>query len=148
MSLEVFALNESHRTAWQPLAEGYKEFYKTVTSKDEYEVAWCKLMSGTEVHGLGASADGEMVGFAHYLFHTSTWAPKICYLQDMFTAPHARGRGIARELIREVADRARAAGAVRYYWLTQESNAVARVLYDRVAKFNGFIRYDYSLNDA
>jgi len=28
---------------------------------------------------------------------------------------------------------------------TQEDNARARLLYDKVARFNGFIRYDYPL---
>ena len=145
MNVEVFSLNQHHRHDWQPLAEGYKAFYKTPTSSQEYESAWSKLMAGTEVHGLGASVNGELVGFAHFLFHSSTWAQKVCYLQDLFTAPQARGHGVARALIHEVARQARVAGAVRYYWLTQENNAVARVLYERLARYNGFIRYDFAL---
>lgn len=35
---------------------------------------------------------------------------------------------------------------MRYYWLTQGSNAQARILYDKVARFAGYIRYDYSLD--
>ena len=34
-------------------------------------------------------------------------------------------------------------GADRFYWHTQESNARARLLYDQVARFTGFIRYGY-----
>ena len=41
---------------------------------------------------------------------------------------------------------AKARGCGRYYWQTQETNIVARQLYDRLAKFNGFIRYDYPLS--
>jgi GNAT superfamily N-acetyltransferase len=67
----------------------------------------------------------------------------VCYLQDLFTVPEARGRGVARALIAHVAEAARAAGARRYYWLTQEHNTTARALYDRVAAFHGFIRYDH-----
>jgi len=44
-----------------------------------------------------------------------------------------------------VAEAARERGATRYYWHTQEDNARARVLYDKVARFNGFIRYVYPL---
>ncbi|HEY9359996.1 MAG TPA: GNAT family N-acetyltransferase, partial [Xanthobacteraceae bacterium] len=29
----------------------------------------------------------------------------------------------------------------RVYWLTQESNAVARALYDKLAERSGFIQY-------
>lgn len=67
------------------------------------------------------------------------------YLQDLYTSEDARGSGVARALIQAVAFRAREAGASRYYWLTQENNAVARVLYEKVAKHNGFIRYDFPL---
>ena len=145
MSIEITRLRADDRARWEVLSRGYKAFYKTPTSSQEYESAWNKLMAGTEVHGVGASVNGELVGFAHFLFHSSTWAQKVCYLQDLFTAPQARGHGVARALIQEVARQARAAGAVRYYWLTQENNAVARVLYERLARYNGFIRYDFAL---
>lgn len=69
----------------------------------------------------------------------------VRYLQDLYTSEEARGVGVARALIQEVASRARKAGASRCYWLTEESNAVARVLYEKVAKYNGFIRYDFPL---
>ena len=36
-------------------------------------------------------------------------------------------------------------GASRYYWQTKQDNARARALYDKLARFRGFIRYDYSL---
>jgi hypothetical protein len=36
-------------------------------------------------------------------------------------------------------------GADRFYWHTQEHNATARLLYDQVARFTGFIRYAYPL---
>ena len=84
---------------------------------------------------------------AHFLFHTTIWAPQACYLQDLFTAPEARGKGVGRALIEAVAQEARKHGVKRYYWLTQEHNAVARVLYDKVARFNGFIRYEFPLED-
>ena len=127
------------------LARGYKEFYATPTTDEEYEAAWRRLLAGDGAFGLGAKVDGELVGIAHFLFHTSTWAPTVCYLQDLFTAPASRGRGVARLLIEAVAERARSRGATRFYWLTQEHNATARALYDRVARYRGFIRYDYPL---
>lgn len=143
--LLVRPLLASDRAAWEPLARGYKIFYNTPTSDAEFDAAWQRLMTGRAVHGLGAWLNGELVGIAHFLFHASTWAECTCYLQDLFTAPEVRGRGVARALIEAVAGRAAAQGAARYYWLTQEHNATARALYDRVAKFNGFIRYDHPL---
>jgi GNAT superfamily N-acetyltransferase len=62
-------------------------------------------------------------------------------LQDLFTAEHARGGGVGRKLIEAVYERAKAAGGSRVYWLTQEANATARALYDKLAERSGFIQY-------
>jgi GNAT superfamily N-acetyltransferase len=145
MTLEIVPLRPSHRARWDALARGYKHFYETTASDAEYDRAWQRLLAGEGIHGLGAEIDGRLVGIAHYLFHKSVWAETVCYLQDLFVEPEARGRGAARALIEAVAADARERGAARYYWQTRESNATARALYDRVAKFNGFIRYEYPL---
>lgn len=70
-----------------------------------------------------------------------------CYLQDLFTIPEARGRGVGRSLIEYVYERAAEAGAGRVYWLTHESNRPGRLLYDRVAENAGFIQYRKNLDN-
>jgi GNAT superfamily N-acetyltransferase len=143
----ITPLNSSDRMRWEVLARGYKSFYETPTTDEEYQQAWQRLMADDVVHGVGASMDGRLVGIAHYLFHGSVWADTNCYLQDLFTDPKVRRSGVASALIQEVAARARARGASRYYWLTKETNAPARAVYDRVAKYLGFIRYDFPLGE-
>jgi GNAT superfamily N-acetyltransferase len=49
---------------------------------------------------LGRGSTGRLVGIAHFLVHASTTSPDACYLQDLFTAPEARGKGVGRALIR------------------------------------------------
>jgi GNAT superfamily N-acetyltransferase len=141
----ITPLKSSDRMRWEVLARGYKSFYETPTTDEEYQQAWQRLMADDVVHGLCASVDGQLVGIAHYLFHGSVWADTNCYLQDLFTDPKVRRSGVGSTLIREVAARARARGASRYYWLTKETNAPARAVYDRVAQHLGFIRYDFPL---
>lgn len=143
IQLTVEPLCTDDRSAWQLLAQGYKDFYQTPTLDIEFDTTWQRLLKQDNVFGLGAKLDGQLVGIAHYLFHTTVWAPRSCYLQDLFTAQEARGRGVARALIEAVAERARAEGADRFYWSTQESNTSARELYDKLARYRGFIRYDY-----
>jgi GNAT superfamily N-acetyltransferase len=142
-SPRIGPLAPEDRAGWEPLARGYKEFYKTETSGAEYDAAWSRILARGDVFGIGAKVDGKLVGIAHYLFHASAWADRVCYLQDLFVAPEARGQGIARALIEAVAEAAREGNAARCYWHTQERNATARALYDRVGRFRGFIRYDY-----
>jgi GNAT superfamily N-acetyltransferase len=144
--LQIAPLAPGDREAWEPLARAYKDFYRTPTSDAEFGAAWARILSRETVFGLGARQDGELLGIVHYVFHASAWHDRVCYLQDLFVAPRARAKGIARALIHAVAREAAEAGAVRCYWLTQEHNATARALYDKVARFNGFIRYDYPMS--
>lgn len=77
--------------------------------------------------------------------HANTSGPDVCYLQDLFTAADVRGRGVARALIEAVVEFARERGCGRVYWMTHETNATARLLYDKVADNRGFIRYQIDL---
>jgi GNAT superfamily N-acetyltransferase len=90
-----------------------------------------------------SSSSGEqLVGLTHYLYHRSTTRLELtCYLQDLFTAPEHRGRGIGRALIEGVCVRAKVDGIRRVYWQTHESNSTGRRLYDQVARHHGFIVY-------
>lgn len=131
------------RETWLELWQGYQRFYETHIADEVTALTWSRLLtSDGPVRGLGAEADGRLVGIAHYLFHPSSWTRgDYCYLQDLFVTDEARGRGAARALIEAVAEAARAAGAARTYWLTHESNDRARALYDRIAARTGFIQY-------
>lgn len=144
--IEITALRPTDREAWGVLSKAYKTFYETVLPESNYEATWRRLMAREGIDGLGARLDGRLVGIAHYLFHASIWMPDICYLQDLYVDESVRGRGVARALIEAVAQAARERGAPRFYWQTKQNNATARALYDKVARFNGFIRYDYPLD--
>ena len=143
--IEIRPLSPADRARWEVLARGYKTFYQTPLPDEEYEKTWQRLMAARDVFGFGGYLHGELVGIAHYMFHTGAWTPDHCYLQDLFVNEAARGHGVARALIEAVAEAARERGATRYYWLTHETNSSARLLYDKVAHYRGFIRYDYPL---
>jgi GNAT superfamily N-acetyltransferase len=143
--IEIGPLRPADRDAWEVLARGYKAFYRDPMPDEAYEVTWQRLAAGTELHGLGARLDGRLVGIAHYFFHSAFWSGEACYLQDLFVDDAVRGHGAGRALIEGVAAAARDRGADRYYWHTQADNAQARVLYDKVARYSGFIRYAYPL---
>jgi GNAT superfamily N-acetyltransferase len=132
---------------WLPLWASYNAFYgrsgPTALPLAITETTWARFFDATEpVRALVAESDARLVGLAHYLFHRSTTCIEpVCYLQDLFTVATLRGKGIGRRLIEEVAGQARTAGATRLYWLTHESNATARGLYEKLAQFSGFIVY-------
>jgi GNAT superfamily N-acetyltransferase len=139
------------RARWAELWRGYLDFYETRLPPEMYAHTWQRLIAvESPIRGLGARLGGSaapLVGIVHYLFHAHAWTTKeVCYLQDLFVDGAVRGQGCGRSLIEAVAARARERGCHRLYWATKEDNAAARSLYDRIARFNGFIRYDYALD--
>jgi GNAT superfamily N-acetyltransferase len=141
--ITIRPLARADRAQWEPLWQGYLAFYKTSVPDDVTDLTFARFFDDAEpMHALVAERDGEIVGIVHYIFHRSTWTKgPYCYLQDLFTAERARGGGVGRKLIEAVYERAKAEGASRVYWLTQESNATARALYDKLADRPGFIQY-------
>lgn len=131
------------RPAWDELWRGYLRFYRSRLEPEVTELTWTRLLDpAVQPHGLVAEQDGRLVGFAHYLFHPSTWSiSSYCYLEDLFTAREERGRGVGRALIEAVYAAADAAGAASVYWHTQEFNADGRALYDTLAQPTSFIVY-------
>jgi GNAT superfamily N-acetyltransferase len=133
----------SERAAWEPLWQGYLQFYQSSQSKEATDETWRRIHDPKEpMFALGAFVDGKMLGLVQYLFHRSFWTTgDYCYLQDLFVANDTRGLGLGRALIEAVYAKAKAAGASRVHWLTKEDNAQARLLYDNIADRSGFIQY-------
>lgn len=143
--ISIVKLAQEDRSDWEQLFRGYLDFYDMSLADAALARAWEAFARDDVMHALGAKLDGRLAGIVHFLEHASTTAADVCYLQDLFTAPQARGRGIGRALIDAVLDAARARGCSRVYWMTHESNATAIRLYDQVATNSGFIRYQIAL---
>ena len=133
--------------AWLPLWDGYNAFYgragDTALPLAITKATWQRFFDPAEpVFALVAELDGQLLGLAHYLFHRSTTRIELtCYMQDLFTLQAARGQGVGRALIEGVYAAAHVHGVKRVYWQTHETNAVGRLLYDKVAAHSGFIVY-------
>ncbi|AIR03338.1 GCN5 family acetyltransferase [Cedecea neteri] len=143
--VDVRPLTADDREAWQALWQGYLTFYDAQISDNVTDLTWQRMLNEQEpVRGLGAfDEQGNMLGFTHFLYHRSTWsATQYCYLEDLFAAPQARGKGVGRALIEAVRQHAEANNSSRLYWHTHETNATAQTLYDKVAQKSGFIKYE------
>jgi GNAT superfamily N-acetyltransferase len=136
-------VSASERAGWEPLWKGYLDFYETVLPAATYDATWARLQDASEpMFVLGAYVDGRLAGIVHYLYHRSCWTVgNYCYLQDLFVAQDSRKLGLGRALIEAVYEVAKKEGASRVYWLTHETNATARTLYDRLADRPSFIQY-------
>lgn len=142
MTTTVRPLRAEDEVAWRPLWRGYLEFYKSDLPEEITALTWRRLLQGDPQIGFGAFDGGRMIGLAHCTFHPSTWSKTgYFYLEDLFVAPEVRGSGAGRALIEAVYADADRRGATRVYWHTQESNATARRLYDRLASLSEFVQY-------
>jgi GNAT superfamily N-acetyltransferase len=128
---------------WRGLWAQYVSFYRSTVSEETTAATWKRILDPqTTVHALVAEKDGQLIGFTNYVFHESTWDTRpICYLQDLYVDPKARGGGAAKKLILACEEEAKAGGAFRLYWQTQEYNAPARSLYDTIVPRSSFIVY-------
>jgi GNAT superfamily N-acetyltransferase len=145
--LLIRAADKNDFAQWKVLWDGYNAFYgrkgPTALPDTVTNMTWSRFFDGYEpIQALVAEHSGQLLGLAHFLFHRTTISiESICYLQDLFTAEAARGKGVGRALIKEVYQRAKDAGCSRVYWHTHETNATAMRLYNKVAEKPGFVVY-------
>lgn len=77
-----------------------------------------------------AEADGAPIGFALFFHSFSTWTGRRgLYLEDLYVAPAARGRGIGTALLRHLAALALERGCARFEWSVLDWNADAIAFY-------------------
>lgn len=102
--ISISKLELSDRGVWEALFRAYIDFYQRAEPPEMYERAWREFQADTHLHAFGAKLDGRLVGITHFFVHPNTSGPDVCYLQDLFTAPDVRGKGVARALIAAVVD--------------------------------------------
>ncbi|WP_168406586.1 GNAT family N-acetyltransferase [Acinetobacter indicus] len=114
-AISIVPLAQTSQPQWQALWVGYQAFYQTKLSDELSAHTWQRLTSAESAH---------MYGFAALLE------------QQMVGFVH---------VIEQVYMEAKKRQCDRVYWLTQEANQTAQILYDKVAHKTGFIQYKQSL---
>ena len=127
--LQIRPLEPSDFPDWLPLWDGNNMGQRDQALTTE---TWARLTDKNyPVHGLGAFQDGKLCGLLHYILHPTTGAIEpVCYMQDVYVDPDARGNGIAKTMIRELAQIGREKKWARMYWIAQSDNESAQKLYN------------------
>ena len=144
MSVSVRPVAAGDEPAWRALWAGYNEFYAVKLTGAVTDATWARLLdSASAVHGFVAEgAPGAVIGFCNYVLHPKTWSDRpVCYLEDLFVAPSARGTGAGRAMMDHLIAAAKAEGWCQVYWVTRRDNDVARKLYDSYIAADDFVRY-------
>jgi len=145
MSTNVRAVEDRDAADWAALYTGYRTFYKQPEDLAAVGRTW-QWVRGSQ-HGLvGLVAVNEQdkpVALANlrWFARPSTGTMGL-YLDDLFTAPDARGRGAGRALLHRASELARDGSANVVRWITAADNAAARHLYDTVAAATPWVTYD------
>lgn len=139
------AVNDHDAAAWGELFSAYRTFYSEPNDPDAVLRAWRWVRECH--HGLcglvAVDAEDRPVALANLRwFADPSTATMGLYLDDLFTAPHARGRGAARALLHHASNMARDGGASVVRWITATDNATARALYDSVAVATSWVTYE------
>jgi ribosomal protein S18 acetylase RimI-like enzyme len=139
----VRAIAASDEAVWRRLWAGYTAFYETVVPDAITDATWRRLLDpASPLLGRIAEIGGQAAGFSASVLHDGTWtAGPLCYLEDLFVDPRARGAGAGGALIQDLIDLGRARGWSRLYWHTRAGNAAARRLYDKFTPADDFVRY-------
>ena len=146
MTISIRPIKPSDKVRWLELFQEYIVFYKSKLSVEQFDLTWQRINSDFNINALVAELDGKVVGFTHYIWRPDTWeAQDFCYLEDLYTDPEVRGKGVGRALIKAVEDIAIAKGSKQLYWTTAPDNELARALYDKIAITN-MVEYKIYLN--
>ena len=144
MPLKIRPLGIEDRSEWAQMWSDYLSFYDTEVAPEVYETTFARLINPANrvQNALVAELDGAALGLVHYIYHAHNWRVEdVCYLQDLYAKESVRGQGIGRALIEAVYAAADANGTPNVYWMTQDFNANARLLYDRIGTLTPFIKY-------
>jgi len=144
MTIDVRPVVSTDEGPWLELFHGYVTFYEASVPEDVIALTWQRLLACDDnmLALIATDETGRALGIAALVFHRSTWASTwYCYLEDLFVAPDARGLGVGRALIEAAYEEADRRGAARTYWATQDKNATARALYDRIGQLTDFVQY-------
>jgi ribosomal protein S18 acetylase RimI-like enzyme len=121
------------------LFDGYRVFYRQ-PSDPALARAFIEERLRRDESVVFLARDGgnrEALGFTQlYPMFSSVSARRIWVLNDLFVAPTARKRGVARALMNRARDFATEAGALRLILETAEDNRAAQALYESL----GYVR--------
>ena len=145
-NLVVRPVIASDQRRWAELYAGYRGFYGLGADASLVARTWEWVLDGQ--HGLTglvavSTADDELVGLANLRTFARPSSGTIgLYLDDLFTDPAARRRGVGAALLDAAAELAAHRGASVVRWITAGDNATARSLYDQHAVATPWVTYD------
>jgi GNAT superfamily N-acetyltransferase len=146
--ISVRPLEQGDFFAWYELFAGYAEFYGAPLSDERVMRAWAWLQGdASALRGLVAiDREGKVVGLVHVQeFERLLENDRGLYIEDLFVAPAARGKGVAKALIDHVKGEARDRGFGVIRWNLLEDNETAAGISEAIGERTRLLTYDLKL---
>lgn len=131
-----------------PLIRQYLEFYKVKDISDSQNKEFFSQFGEHNPFGCQFiyKSEGKVVGFATvYFTFTSSITAKVGILNDLYTTPKMRGKGIGRKLIEHCRKYSASRGVKRLQWVTAPDNEKAQKLYKSLDVNESFWKF-YTYN--
>ncbi|MGH8214537.1 MAG: GNAT family N-acetyltransferase [Rhodanobacteraceae bacterium] len=132
-SITVARSTPADQDALSRLFDAYRVFYRQPSDpQGAHDFLLARAEGGQSEIFLARDAEsGEVLGFTQlYPSFSSVSMRRVWVLNDLFVAPGARRRGVARALMEAARAFARASGALRLVLETAEDNRSAQALYE------------------
>ena len=145
----IEAVSDKNLEEVLPLMRQYQEFYNISNISDDRNREFFSQFDENGSAGclfIFRNDDGTAVAFATvYFTFVSSIPAKVGVMNDLYTIPDYRGKGIGNLLINHCLQFALSKGAARLQWLTAEDNEQAQMLYDSMnAKKSTWKLYTYT----
>ncbi|MDP4824201.1 MAG: GNAT family N-acetyltransferase [Aestuariivirgaceae bacterium] len=136
MAIEIVSPSPALKADWRRLYDGYAAHYKREMTDVIAETVWGWINDPAQAQqGVIALWDGVPVGLAHFQAISSPLeGTHVGFLDDLFVAETARGKGIAKALLAHLNQVGHTRGWEILSWITADDNYRARSLYDQVAQ--------------
>lgn len=146
-SIAITRATLSDLDALTPLFDGYRVFYGKPSDPATARAFLRERLSNDEsVIFLARDADGSALGFTQlYPCFSSVSARRLWILNDLFVAPDARRRGVARALLERARGHGQETGVVRLILQTAHDNTQAQALYESLGWVRQGGMYEYAL---
>ena len=133
MTIRIETVTAADLADLAPLMRAYCDFYQ-VSPSDEKLSALAEALIANPAEGeqmIARDDGGQAVGFATVFWTWQTLdADRVGVLNDLYTAPSARGAGVGRALIAHCRRLCLDRGIPKLVWETAPDNTTAQRLYD------------------
>lgn len=128
---------------WRRLWACFQAHFGGTVPDDVTRRTWSKLLAADEaIYALVATSRGKVCGIVHYSLTPFAWtASPVCFLQDLYVDPEARGSGAGRALVEGVYAAAELSGAANVFWLAALDDEPLMTFYRRIAVETPFVRF-------